>query len=265
MPLDLPRAAFGFLPRSPLELVVCQVRHDDRTVDAKAALAIQEALGGPGGFFPRIEQVELRVASVTVGPGIAPVGTTEAFDGWHLKSADGSWTAALLPGHFSLETTAYVRWDDFEARFAQLVRAVSDNASPVLEQRLGLRYVDRLVGLDVRAPAGWSRWIADSIVGPATHPVLGEAVTSTRQQIDLDLGGGHSCVLRHGMIKDSDAPDDAEASYLLDFDIYSSQSRRFTAEGVSSLTRSFHEKADALFQQVITPELIQYLAGDQNV
>lgn len=265
MPLTLPRADFGYLPRSPLELVVCQVRHDDRPVDADAALAIQEALGGTDGFFPRIEQVELRVSSMTMGLGPASVGATESFDGWHLKSSEGSWTAAVLPDHFSLETTRYTKWDDFEARLGELTRAVASTVPPVMEQRIGLRYVDRLAGLDVRDPAEWAKWIAAPILGPPLHPVIGAAVTSTRQQVDLDLGDGHVCVLRHGTVRDGDAPADAEATYLLDFDIYRSQSRRFVPEHVAAVTNAFHEKADALFRQVITDELLRYLESDHNV
>lgn len=261
----LPCADFGYLPKSPLELVVCQVRHDDRPMDADAALAIQEALGGVNGFFPRIEQVELRVASMTVGPGIASAGPTESFHGWHFKSADGSWTAALLPGHFSLETTRYSRWPDFEARLFDLTQAVASTAPPVMEQRLGLRYVDRLSGLDVQEPAQWSKWIAPSILGPVLHPIIGAGVTSTRQQIDLDLGDGHACVLRHGTVRDTEAPGDAEVTYLLDFDIYRSQSRRFVPDDVAEATKAFHEKADALFRQVITDDLVRYLESDHNV
>ena len=228
------------------------------------ALAIQEHLGGPDGFFPRIEQVELRVASLTVGPGLMSTGPQEAIDGWHLKSEDGGWTAALMPGHLSLETTKYTIWSDFEGRLTDLVEAVARSASPVMEQRLGLRYVDRLVGLGVASAGGWSRWIEGAILGPPLHEVLGGAVRSTRQQIDLDLGDGHLCVLRHGTVTDDDAAPGEESTYLLDFDVYRSQSRRFSPDGVAGAARAFHEKADALFQQVITDELLELLGSDQN-
>jgi uncharacterized protein (TIGR04255 family) len=207
----------------------------------------------------------MRVASMVVGPGGPSAGTTEAFNGWHLKSEDNAWTAALMPGHFSLETTTYTRWTEFEGRLSDLAAAIAAVASPVMEQRVGLRYVDRLVGLDVRDPAGWSRWIRGPILGPPLHPVLGAAVVSTRQQIDLDLGDGDLCVVRHGTLRDLDAPRDAEAIYLLDFDIYRSQSRRFSATEILDSTRAFHEKADALFEQVITEDLMRYLAGEHNV
>jgi uncharacterized protein (TIGR04255 family) len=134
-----------------------------------------------------------------------------------------------------------------------------------MEQRVGLRYVDRLIGLGVHEPTQWSKWITAPILGPVLHPVLGAAVTSTRQQIDLDLNDGHECVLRHGTVRDGDAPGDAEVSYLLDFDISRSQSRRFVPEHVTEATKAFHEKADALFRQVITDEMLRYLEGGHNV
>src|SRR3546814_14422937 len=106
----------------------------------------------------------MRVASLTVGPGITTTNPTESFSGWHLKSVDGTWTAALLPGHFSLETTNYTRWPDFSERLSELTSAVAKVLPPVMEHRVGLRYGDRLTGLGVKDPADWEPWISPSIL-----------------------------------------------------------------------------------------------------
>jgi uncharacterized protein (TIGR04255 family) len=261
MVLDLPPPSFRFLPRSPLELVVCQVRHEERRIEPHVALAIQEALGGPDGDFGRIEQVELHSAVLAVAAGGSVPPVSEVAHGWHLKTTDGGWTVALLPDHVSLETTRYTTWSDFHPRLEATIRAVESVASPTMEQRLGLRYVDRLRGLPVDSPADWSRWIQPSVLGPALHDVLGQAVTSSRQQIDLDLGHGRVCVLRHGMVRDPDG----NPSYLLDFDVYRQQARRFSANDLVKAVDEFHQTADSLFEQVITSELLAYLAEEHNV
>ncbi len=260
MLVALPPATFGVLPRSPLELVVCQVRHEERPVDPDVALAIQDALGGPEGEFGRIEQVEMHTAVLAVGGGPVP-STSEVAHGWHLKTSDGGWTVAVLPGHVSLETTKYTTWSDFHPRLAAVITAVQAAAPPTMEQRLGLRYVDRVKGLQVMAPADWGRWIHPAILGPTLHAVLGDAVLATRQQVDLDLGNGRVCVLRHGTVND---PDD-QLVYLLDFDVYRQQARRFSAEEVLATAEDFHRTADAVFEQVISPDLVRYLSGEQNV
>jgi uncharacterized protein (TIGR04255 family) len=255
----LPPSSFGQLPRSPLELVVCQVRHEERPIEAVTALAIQEALGGPDGDFGRIEQVEMHSAVLAIGAGVPP--TSDVAQGWHLKSSDGGWTVALLPGHVTLETTKYSTWNDFQPRLEAVVRAVERAAAPTMEQRLGLRYVDRVRGLPVKSPAEWARWIHPSVLGPSLHSLLGEAVLSTRQQIDLDLGQGRICVLRHGMVTD---PDD-ELVYLLDFDVYRQQARRFSADGIVAAVGDFHRTADSIFEQVISTDLLKYLSGEHDV
>lgn len=262
---SLPRASLGLLPRSPLELVVCQVRHDDRPLSGAAALQIQEELGGPAGHFPRIEQVEVQTATFAVGPGALVPGPSDIGRGWHLKSADGSWTAALLPGAFSLETTRYTTWDEFRGLLKDLAQAVQRAAPPTIEQRIGLRYVDRISGLRVSTPRDWERWIHRDILGPPLHETLGDNVLATRQQIDLDLGEGRACVLRHGAAGDPTAPPGETSVYLLDFDIYRQQARRFASSDVLAAAEGFHELADALFVQVITADLLRYLSTDDNV
>jgi len=261
VPLSLPRPDFGVLPRSPLELVVCQVRHDHRILDASTALAIQEALGGRRGAFPRIEQVEIQTAAIGIGPGAFAPMPTEVAQGWHLKSADGAWTAALLPDQFSLETTRYTTWSHFRATFQSLVQAIEGAAAPTMELRLGLRYVDRLTGLPVSEPRGWARWIQASILGPPLHEVLGQGVVSVRQQIDLDLGDARLCVLRHGTVADPTTGGGDQSVYLLDFDVYRQQACRFKGSEVVAVAQDFHEQADALFMQVMTPDLLAYLSG----
>ena len=164
--MSLPAASLGLLPRSPLELVVCQVRHDDRPVSGAAALRIQEELGGPSGRFPRIEQVEIHTAAIALGPGALVPGAADIGRGWHLKSADGSWTAALLPGHFSLETTRYTTWDEFRGLLGDLGQAVERAAPPTIEQRTGLRYVDRLSGLKASKPGIGNAGSTATSLGP---------------------------------------------------------------------------------------------------
>lgn len=259
MPLSLPTPSFGLLPRSPLELVVCQIRHEERPIEAETALAIHEALGGPDGDFGRIEQVEMHSAVLAIGAGVP--AASEVAQGWHLKSSDGGWTIALLPGHVSLETTKYSTWNDYQPRLEAVVTAVEQAAAPTMEQRLGLRYVDRLRGLPVTSPAEWEGWIHPAVLGPSLHELLGGSVTSTRQQIDLDLGQGRVCVLRHGTVTD---PDD-ELVYLLDFDVYRQQARRFSADDIITTVGEFHRTADSIFEQVISEDLLKYLSGEQNV
>jgi len=103
------------------------------------------------------------------------------------------------------------------------------------------------------------------MLGPPLHEVLGEAVKQLRQEVELDLGGEERCTLRHGVVSDPSAAPGQEALYLLDFDLFRQQASKFTSAGVVAGAQNFHEKADALFRQIITPELLHYLQGNDNV
>jgi uncharacterized protein (TIGR04255 family) len=239
------------------------VRHEDRSLDAATALRVRDALGDLAPTYARIEQVEVRTATIALGGGLAP-GMAEVSYGWHLKSPDGAWTIALLPDHFSLETTRYPTWAEYRETLAKLVRAIATEASPSLEQRVGLRYVDQVQMDNIDAPADWAQWIEPYVLGPILHSELGAAVLATRQQVDLELDGGSRCVLRHGTARQELGGPAEPPTYVLDFDVYRQSATRFDADEVLAAADHFHTHADALFQHVVTDSLLRYLAEDDN-
>jgi uncharacterized protein (TIGR04255 family) len=229
-------------------------------VSVDTVLAVQEALGGSDGFFSRIENVERHTAALTIASGAMGSPAPEVVHGWHLKSADRGWTAALLPEQFSLETTRYTNWGEFHSRLRALIEAIEKIDVPSLEQRIGLRYVDRLVGLPVTAAVDWARWISAPILGAPLHDVVGPAVRSVRQQVEFDLEGDTVCALRHGLATEPDG----DAVYVLDFDMYREKAQRFSGKALLGAANQFHQQADALFQQVITDDLLTYLSGQRD-
>src|SRR4051812_43754590 len=108
MPLSLPEPRSDRLARSPLELVVCQVRYAraPRASRLGPARAVQAALGGESKW--QLSQIENRTLTVTApDPTIRPSTSLEAQTGWRLASAPPAWSATLMPDNLSLETTRY--------------------------------------------------------------------------------------------------------------------------------------------------------------
>ncbi len=173
MRLELPAPDTTRLEKSPLQLVVCQVRFEDipSVTDPRLALAIHGRLGGREGPYPILEQLKGEQLEVTLGIGGSPIATqTSPLNGWRLFSQGRDWIVSLLPGSVSLETTAYTIWDgDFNSRLASLLDAVSEELRPALEQRLGLRYVDLLTEPEVTSPVGWQGWVETKFLGPILH------------------------------------------------------------------------------------------------
>jgi uncharacterized protein (TIGR04255 family) len=255
VPLPLPAPDRTRLARSPLELVVCQVRFETRALVAEApiALAIHEELGGNEGRYPRLEALG-QTLNVMVNPGAPPAVSQQAVSGWRYQSADGSWIVSVSPDNVSLETTAYTEWEDFSERMRELLDVTASHISPGIEQRLGLRYIDRITEVDANSPADWRSYIAPELLGLALHEPLGAAVKIARQQLVLDLGDGYSCNVGHGFV-----PENHRLNYLLDFDLFREGGRPFSVDSVSEALEILHDDAGKLFQASITPELYEFL------
>jgi uncharacterized protein (TIGR04255 family) len=257
-PLHLAEPDDALLPRSPLTLVVCQVRHDRSltVADPRVALSVQERLGGK---YPQIGEWRSMAATMTFAAGAAPQVTQEhGASGWQMKSDDEAWTVTLQPDFFSLETSAYVDWSDFRSRIVELIDAVTDAYAPALETRIGLRYIDGIDDPVVTAAAGWRGLIRDELLGPLVHPELGDAVRSVSQQVEFDAGDGYRVTLRHGT---GPVPGEAGLVYVLDHDCFRPSGRPFDAAEIMKAADDLHRIALQVFQSAITEKLYTYLKG----
>jgi uncharacterized protein (TIGR04255 family) len=257
--LELPAPRTERLTRSPLELVVCQVRHERNlaVADAKRALRVHDGLEEQ---YPTIDESSGMALNIVGGP----TGLSTATDqqrGWSFRSSDGNWTVVLMPDFFALETKAYEDWEDFSARLAAVVRHVDEVLEPSLEQRVGLRFIDRITDPKMSAPGDWGGWIDDRLLGPILHQAFGPAIKSVQQVVQLDGGDDMEVILRHGCLLEG-APGDQAWHYLLDHDCSRSRARAFSAEAVCAGVEGLHRLALSVFQAAVTPQLYAHLLGD---
>jgi len=257
MPLDLPLGEHHQLPGSPLTLVVCQIRFDANpaATDSATILALHETLGGKEGMYPFLERAQAAPLLQSQAPEMSVV-IPQMPVGWRYKAQDGSWTVTIFPDSVGLETTTgYTSWaDDFRARLAQLVDAVSKHISPAMTHRVGLRYIDQISRPEVDAPSNWAPYLSREVLGPLLHPAFGEAITGAQQQLDLDIGQGVRCGLRHGFFRDQANAD--RLTYVLDTDVFRDEIRRYDGNQIVEDADRFHDVALGLFQAVVTPDLM---------
>jgi uncharacterized protein (TIGR04255 family) len=258
--LDLPEPDRSRLARSPLELVVCQVRHERRLVisEGATALAVHETLGGAGGPYPSIDEVSGAELNVVMGVGIGAPNVRETkTSGWRLTSADGAWVITLMPDNFSLETSAYTTWaDDFAPRLDALIAVVAEHVQPTFEQRIGLRYVDRINELGLTELAAWQPYLRPELLGLALHPQLGPGVRTYQQQVVIEVGDGVIAGLRHGPVVEAGRD---IVDYQLDYDIFRQGGRPFDAGAVRDAAAQFNIYALQLFQATISDALLEEL------
>jgi uncharacterized protein (TIGR04255 family) len=255
MPLALPEADRTRLTKSPLEVVVSQIRYENapHAGEGHVALAVHETLGGSGGPYPNVEQAA--TINITFAPGQAQA--TEQAPGaptWRFTSKDSAWTVSLTPDFVALETTRYTTWEEFRERLSAVVDAVAEHVRPVLNPRIGVRYVDRIAELDLREPADWEPYVAGELLGPARHEVLGPGVRQAQQQLLLELDEDTNCMLRHGFLAEGERLD-----YLLDFDVFRQAGRPFDADEIKRSADALNDYALRLFQVCATPALMEEL------
>lgn len=261
MPLTLPEPITDRLLNSPLRLVVCQVRFEEipSAADPRVGLAIYESLGGRSGAYPVFGEFHGEQVDVTRAPG-SPIAIQQTpLNGWRLVSEDGNWTVVLQPSGVTLETKSYTTWsEDFEVRLKAILEAVAVALKPVLQIRLGLRYIDVITRPGIASPEDWRGWISESLLGPILHPEFGPGVQSLQQQVDIDAGDGTKCTLRHGTVLD--ATNNGPA-YLLDWDVHTETTKAFDASEAIGTLACFNRLALQLFQQAITPDMFGELRG----
>ncbi len=264
MPFPLPAPDKRRLTRSPLALVVCQVKFEELIApsDARTAVAFHDALGGRSGPYPKLEQAISQTINVVGGPG-GVQSSAQPRQGWRLRSAEGHWTVVLMPDHVVLETSRYTTWsDDFEPRLNNLLRATALHIEPALEQRLGLRYVDRITEPAVQAPGEWREYINLTFLGAILDDQIEGSIRAAQQQIDVDLGDGIAAGVRHGFFADPSR--DGSPTYLLDVDVYRETGQAFDVAGIMATLNIFHERNLQVFQRVMTPKMLDYLrSGDE--
>lgn len=250
------------LQRSPLELVVCQLRHERNVAvaDVKRALAVHAGLEEQ---YPSIDEAANMALTMALTLPGGPAGVSTSADqqrGWNFRSTDGNWTVVLMPEFFALETRAYTDWADFSTRLAALAGLVDEVLEPSLEQRLGLRFIDRITEPKMSAPAQWQGWIDDHLLGPILHEALGPAIKGVQQVVQFDGGDDVEVVLRHGCLLEG-PPGDQAWHYLLDHDCSRSRARPFSADAVRDGAQGLHELALSVFQTAVTPQLYERLLG----
>ncbi len=260
MPLDLPEPDKYQLARSPLALVVCQIQYEEilSVSDARFLLQFHQALGGRDGKYPLVDRLQEQQLSVGFGPAGPQSTASQLQTGAQVLSQDKRWTISVLPTSVAIQTTKYSTWSgEFRERLHEVLDIVGELVSPHTEQRLGLRYVDRIADPSFSTPQNWRGYIVDELLGPILHERLGPAITSSQQQINIDADEDIRCGLRHGF--HADTARNGALTYTLDFDVYREGVRAFDTSDIKAAVDTFNRLALQLFQQTVTPRMLEFL------
>jgi len=252
---DLPAPDERLLARPPLELVICEIRvltDTPAALGAAEGLRLKEIATSAGFEVDRIEPIQQQAFTVSTVPGTDTAPKLEKpRGGWKLTADDGNAIATVWPDVVNVQTTRYVSWEGtFRPLLAGVLTAFADVIRPEIRQRVGLRYVDRLVDQDAFTPVAWRGRVVDSLLGPISDPTLGDRVINSQQQVDLTIGDNRQALLRHGPF--TDGAMHGAISYILDIDVFDTTTTTFDIKDALHVTDELNKQALSLFQSALS-------------
>lgn len=260
----LPSANAMLLARAPLELAVVEIRFlaPPANLSSELGLAIRDRLRQAGYDLPRLEPANEGRVSIQLTPGVLPVSQVEQVaSGWQLISSDERTQLTVMPGAVVIQTSKYERWSaTLRPLLEVLLHAAAELMEPSLVSRIGLRYINRISDPEVADAQGWRGRLQDALLGPVCHPVFGDRVHTAQQQVELKLGSsGQGALLRHGPFVDPAVS--SAVSYLLDIDVFDSETRPFQSEELVNRAESLNRTAASLFKNSFTSAYFTELRG----
>lgn len=244
--------------------MVWQVRFEEHPtlIAPQAALRLQELLGGEDEFSLReLPRIQLSVQPISpTAQGMQEPARGATAGGWRLSAKDGSWHVNTEVGSVSVEASSYGTWiTDFSPRLERVLSALEAVGPPVVESRLGLRYINILVGsamgkARLSTPSELGGLIAPWLLGPLSHSQLQDFVQVAQGRVVFRFDQANA-ILNHGVV----SAENGELGYLIDVDTFREGGRAFQVHGILTQSEIMHKVALGLFQASLTPEILESL------
>ena len=243
------------LANAPLALVVAQLKYPviASVANQEFIAPFQELLRSR---YP-VRRQERQIA-LAIGPG-GPLSQEHGIV-WRLQEAEPGWSVALAPEFLAIETSSYTNRDDFIKRWSEAVAALEQVAKPVVYERLGVRYVNRLVGSE--ALDDLSTLVRPEILGALAieMPESGSVVASATQihfkLQDLQLQVRWGRLPENALLTPGLAPS-PEASFVLDIDVYSEGMKPFEVDSATRVARSAADHAYRFFRWAVSEDFLK--------
>jgi len=186
---------------------------------------------------------------------------------WLLRDKAGEWQVSLTNSFVALETTSYTSRTDFISRFERVLSAIERVAEPVIYDRVGLRYINRLEGQDILDDL--PSLVRPEVLAAQAIPLGQKALIShslcdsqfVENEIRTQVRWG---ILPPFAVLDPTTPATSESSWILDIDIFVEESGDFSTAAITSMNRGFGERAYRFFRWVVTPDFLQRFGGDST-
>jgi uncharacterized protein (TIGR04255 family) len=260
-PLTGPPPAEVPLPSAPLVRVIAQVRFPIvASIEKRDYIApFQEAVRGDYAVM-RQESASNLVVNL---PGQAPVEVRSSTV-WRFTDLRHHWRVTLAADFMALETSAYTSRTDFFARFERLLSALEQHVRPGALDRVGVRYIDRLVGAPLESLPAYIQPALLGTLGTAVGPLARVAVSESLFDLPDEAGQMRA---RWGVVPanatiDPNAIEPVdERSWVLDLDAFRQGERAFDVGTVLQEAIGLSERCYSFFRWSVTEEFLTHFGG----
>lgn len=167
----------------------------------------------------------------------------------------GTWQVTVTETAVALETTEYSTRDDFCARSAEVFAAIAAVVLPPVVDRVGLRYIDRLIGGAVARVSEYVIPELRTLSGYVEPPlILHHSLTESQ----IEVGDDERMLVRSGLLPPGGAIDPSlplinEPSWILDMDVFTAAGGfPFEPTELTDRLRHYAETAYAFFRFATT-------------
>lgn len=182
---------------------------------------------------------------------------------WRFSDDGGHWRVTLAAEFVALEAQRYSSRTEFFERFERVIAALAPVARPAHTTRLGVRYINRLLGEDL---ADIGRLVRTEVLGIAATS-LGATLEHSLCQNSIRFADGAHMTARWGLVP-ADATTDPtaievlqEPSWVLDLDMFGADHVAFETEPLLASARGYADKIYRFFRWAMTDELLRRKGG----
>lgn len=184
---------------------------------------------------------------------------------WCFWNVDRTWRISLASSAVSIETTKYTSRSDFLARLKSLLVTLQDSFNLSQVDRLGLRYIDQVVGQNLQ---DISLLIRPEMAGIICSDLQEHIHQVLHESLFLLPSGESQIAARWGVMSAYSTFDPyaieaiPERSWILDLDISAVKTQEFSVESLMQQAHNFTERLYTFFRWVVTDEFLQRYGGE---
>ncbi len=249
------------LSKAPLVHVLAQIRFPKQIglVTANGIDPIRRRLRSD---YPILKEdrntaIVLSPEGVTAQPQLETV--------WRLQSKAGDWQVSIGETFLALDTSAYISRKDFCERLKVIVDAFGAIVEPIVAERLGLRYIDRIdrpEHLERLRDFVFPEVLGVMHLGIENKERLAHTITEA-----LFTMPEHKLLARWGLLPPGATVDPVlkpvqTRSWILDIDVFSDDRVDFATELLISKFELFAQHSYRFFRWAVTEELLRAAGGE---